>query len=221
MPLTEKELARFVWEEPDACEHRGLHICRELFAPGHHYQNLALGPYGMVQQASIVFDAAQNRYYVRVISLTVGVITTKLYQQAQRHASAIRAQILHQMREAKLQVPVVTLCVLIGRQVQLTGDLVFSLNLDANCYAFTCHYGAQGVRFENIGKQWYKTGSEQHPSLQQLDADILAERAEQLALQQEQAANLSATPAELAEGLVITPEGVVASSHWEDEEADE
>lgn len=182
MPLTEKELTHFLREEPEACEARGLTISQDFYAYGRHYQRLDLGPYGIAQLVNVRYVPETHRHYVQVVSLTVGNINLKQYQQAQRHAAAIRTHLLRELQAADLPGEVLPECVLLGRRIQLAGDLVFSLSVDARCQAFTYDYGPEGVYFENIGKRWYKAGSEQHPALQQLGRELLDLRQQALAL---------------------------------------
>jgi hypothetical protein len=212
MPLSEKELARFLWEQPDTCQARGLTAAWDFFALGRRYQRVSLGPYGVAQQVSVRFWPAQQCYYAQVIVFTTGTINTAAYLTAKRQLSALRQLLERTTKAAGATVRVVPSSVLIGRQVQMAGDLLFALNLDTTCQAFTYAYDAEGLQFENVGKQWHYQDAQQHPALATLGADLLAERADALSLSQAERADwLASTTSEPGEysSLVITAGGVV------------
>jgi hypothetical protein len=142
MPLSEKELERFLWEQPGPCQVRGLAAAQSFFALGRRYQRLSLGPYGIAQQVNVRFWPAQQCYYVQVIVFSTGAITAAAYLKAKRHLSALRQLLERTTKAAGTTVRVVPSSVLIGRQVQLAGDLLFALNLDTTCQAFTYSYEA-------------------------------------------------------------------------------
>lgn len=221
MPLTEKELERYLWEQPAACQAQGLTINYDFFGPGRRYQQLSLGPYGVAQQVSVRFWPAQQCYYAQVLVFSTGIINPVFYLKAKRQLSALRQLLERTLKASGLTARVVVSCVLIGRQVQRTGDFVFALNLDTTCQAFTYRYDVEGVHFLNVGKSWHIEGSEQAPALTALATDLLAERTDALRLSHEQRtawlASATTQPGELAEGLVITTEGIITSSALEGE----
>jgi len=220
MPLSEKELARFLWEQPDACQARGLAASQRFFALGRRYQHLALGPYGIAQQVSVRFWPAQQCYYVQVVVFTTKAITPAAYLTAKRQLSALRQLLERSSKAASASVRVVPSCVLIGQQVQLAGDLLFALNLDAACQAFTYTYDASGLHFEDVGKHWHYTAAQQDASLATLGADLLAERADALSLSQAEGADwLASATSEPGEysGLVVTASGVVERGDFSEE----
>jgi hypothetical protein len=212
MPLSEKELERFLWEQPATCQARGLTAAQPFFGLGRRYQRLALGPYGIAQQVSVRFWPAQQCYYVQVMVFTTGAITAAAYLKAKRQLSALRQLLERTTQDAGATVRVVPSSVLIGRQVQLAGDLLFALNLDTTCQAFTYAYDAEGLRFETVGKQWHYPDAQQHAGLAMLGADLLEERADALSLSQAERvdwlASTSSEPGEYS-GLVVTASGVV------------
>ena len=212
MPLSEKELARFLWEQPTDCQARGLAAAQGFFAHGRRYQHLSLGPYGIAQQVSVRFWPAQQCYYAQVVGFTTGPITAAAYLKAKRQLSALRQLLEHTTRAAGAAVRVVPSSILIGRQVQLAGDLIFALNLDTTCQVFTYTYDADGLHFEAVGKHWHYPDAQQHAGLATLGADLLQERADALSLSQAERADwLASAASEPGEysGLVITAGGVV------------
>jgi hypothetical protein len=220
MPLSEKELARFLWEQPDACQARGLAASQRFFALGRRYQHLALGPYGIAQQVSVRFWPAQQCYYVQVVVFSTKAITTTTYFTAKRQLSALRQLLERTTKAAGAAVRVVPSCVLIGQQVQLAGDLLFALNLDTSCQAFTYRYDASGLHFDDVGKHWHYSAAQQDAGLATLGADLLEERADALSMSQAERANWLASaasgPGEYS-GLVVTAGGVVAHEDFSEE----
>lgn len=222
MPLTEKELECYLWEQPEACEAQGLALNYNFFGLGRRYQRLPLGPYGVAQQASVRFWPAQQCYYAQVVVFTTGSLTSALYLKAKRQLSALRQLLERTIKADCLTARVAPSCVLIGREVQLTGDFVFALNLDPSCQAFTYCYDVEGVHFTSAGKSWHIVGTQQaQESLATLATDLLAERAEALRREHTQRtdwlASATTQPGELAERLVITTEGIITSSALEGE----
>ena len=220
MPLSEKELERFLWEQPSLCYTRGLTAAQGFFALGRRYQRLSLGPYGIAQQVSVRFWPAQQCYYVQVVVFTTGAITAATYLKAKRQLSGLRQLLEYTTKAAGATARVVPSSVLIGRQVQLAGDLLFALNLDTTCQAFTYSYEADGLHFENIGKHWHYSAAQQDAGLATLGADLLEERADALSLNQAERADwLASTTSEPREysGLVVTAGGVVERNDFSKE----
>lgn len=220
MPLSEKELERFLWEQPDACQARGLAANQRFFALGRRYQRLPLGPYGIAQQVSVRFWPAGQCYYAQVVVFTTKAITTATYLTAKRQLSALRQLLERTTSAAGGLARVVPSCVLIGQQVQLAGDLLFALNLDTTCQAFTYHYDASGLHFEDVGKHWHYSAAQQDAALATLGADLLAERADALSRSQAERADwLASAASELGEysDLVVTAGGVVAHEDFSEE----
>lgn len=213
MPLSEKELETLLWEHPLDCQRRGLAIHQSFFATGRRYRGLPLGPYGAAQLANVRFSVTTHCYHVQVISFSTGAITAVAYQKAKRHLSALRQTLERAIKTQEITATISTGSVLIGRQVQLTGELVYLLNLDTSCQAFTYRYKVDGVHFEPAGTRWCITGSEEAPALQSLAIDLLAERTHALAAgaaaRAEWLANAAIEPEERSRTLVVTAGGVV------------
>jgi hypothetical protein len=216
MPLSEKELATLLWEHPLDCQQRGLATHQPFFSAGRRYRNLPLGPYGTAQLVNVRFSVSTHCYYVQLFSFSTGPITAVAYQQTKRHLSALRQTLEQAIKVQDITAKVSIGSVLIGRQVQLTGNLVYLLNLDASCQAFTYRYDVDGVHFEPAGTRWQITGSEQAPALQALATDLLDERtralATSVAASAEWLASATTEPSEYSETLVVTAGGVVENS---------
>ncbi len=211
MPLSQKELEDFVWEQPRFCVARGLAMRHSFFALGRRYRQLPLGPYGVAQQVSVRFLPEAACYYVQVVLSTTGAIGARLYLRAKQELSALNQLLPDTAQGTQLNLPQLT-CVLIGRRVELAGNFVYALNLDASCQAFTYQYNATGLHFHRVSKGWSIPGSEQAPELQVLSADLLTERADALAISQAARAawllNASTKPADPSD-LVVTANGVI------------
>lgn len=216
MPLSEKELERFLWEQPRECEARGLEINRAFFAAGRRYRRLPLGPYGVAPLVSVRYWPPDRAYYVQVLVFTKAALTSTLYQHAKRYLTALRDALRQALRAADVTAGILPSCVLIGQRVQVKGDFVYILNHDADCQAFTYSYGVDGLSFQNVSRCWAIPGSGHHPALTELAADLLAHRQEALSdgdgwavPQDQQAAEV--LPQHLASMLVVTAEGVLST----------
>jgi hypothetical protein len=222
MPLSEKELATLLWEHPLACQQRGLAIHQPFFAAGRRYRGLHLGPYGAAQLVNVRFSTTNHGYYVQVINYSTGAITAAAYQKTKRHLSALRQTLEQAIKAQGISASIWTESVLIGRQVQLTGDLVYLLNLDTSCQAFTYRYEVDGVHFEPVGTCWHITGSERLPALQAVATDLLDERARALATHEPARAQWLTSavtePGEYSQTLVVTSGGVVENRDLSGEE---
>ncbi len=211
MPLSEKELAVFLWEQPRACEARGLNIGQAIYCHGRRYRHLSLGPYGIAQQVSVCFVPAANRYFVQVVLNTSGAVGAHLYLRAKQQLSALAGLLERAARGAGLGAPQLD-CVLIGRRVELAGNFIYAFNLDSNCHAFTYRYDAAGVHFQQVSKGWGMPSAEQSPELQLLSADLLSERADALAISKTACADwlpCATTKSADPSGLVVTANGVI------------
>lgn len=225
MPPTRTELANYLWEQPAACEARGLTINQAFFTCCCRYRRLSLGEYGTVPLASIRFWPATQCYYVQVIALTTGVLTTALYQRAKRYAAGLQTIIEHAMKGEGITAQIVPSIVLVCESVahpRGSDDLAFALNLDQGCQVFSYHAGLEGIHFRPAGKKWSLVGPNGlGRKLAMLPNDILAERELALYLQctprNQWLASATTQPGELAEGLVITTEGIITSSELEGE----
>jgi hypothetical protein len=220
MPLSEKELETFLWEQPAACAQRGLHINHNFFGFGRRYQRLALGPYGVAPLVNVRYWPPESTYYVQVLVFTKAALTTTLYQQAKRYQTALRDALRQALRADGTTATIVPSCVLIGQSIQVTGDFVYALNLDNNCQAFTYTYDVGGLRFEDVGKYWHRSGSEQHPILTEVGVDLLCLREEALGYGDGQAAASGQQageplPQDNLAALVVTAEGVLLNDAQE------
>ncbi|WP_151088044.1 helix-turn-helix domain-containing protein [Hymenobacter baengnokdamensis] len=217
MPLSQKELEDFIWQQPRLCEARGLRLYRALFALGRRYQHLDLGPYGEAQQVSVRFDPPSKFFFVQFVLSSTGTIGSVTYFKAKRQLSALKQLLQQAIDDAGIEARICAECVLIGQDIQQTGDLVFVLNLDAYCQVFTYSCNATtGLRFEPVSKKWCRTPTkEQALALQELATDLLTEREDALAIAAASRAHALAAcsttlPVELAE-LMVTPLGVLAA----------
>jgi hypothetical protein len=223
MPLTRTELAHYVWEHPEACEARGLTINQAFFTCCCRYRRLRLGEYGTVPLASIRFWPATQCYYVQVIALTAGVLTTALYQRAKRYAAGLQAIIAHTLQAQGITAQIVPSIVLICEHVahpRGSDDLAFTLTLDHSCQVFSYRTGLEGIHFQLVGKKWNLIGPNgPGRKLAMLPNDLLAERELALYLQRtprnQWLANATTQPGELANELVITTEGIITRSALE------
>jgi hypothetical protein len=214
MPLSDKDLETFLWKHPSECATRGLAIDHNFYRFGRRYRQLSLGPYGVAPLVNVRYWPAEHAYYVQVIMFTKAALTPVLYLQAKRYLSALRDALRQALRAANISAAVTPSCVLIGQRVQMTGDFVYALNLDATCQAFTYTYGVGGLAFESVSRYWGRHGSEQDAALAQLAADLLSQRDEELADEDGLGESSSEEATEplpqhyLAE-LVVTAEGIL------------
>ena len=193
MPVSEKELARFLWEQPRACYARGLTIWH--ITKGRRYRWLELAPYGVAQQVSVCFAPHLACYFVQLVASTTGTLTAAHYQQAQAQLAALRVLLLGADRHAAVH----TICVLVGRRVQPDGELVTALaGTHSGCQVFTYRYEVDGLYFEPARLAPYLLPVER-AALDWLAAELLAERADAWAL---------TYPPELAE-LQVTAGGIL------------
>lgn len=223
MPLSDKELEAFLWEQPGACATRGLDTNYNFYRFGRRYRRLSLGPYGTAPLVSVRYWAPHNAYYVQVLLFTKGLLTLKLYLEAKRYQTALRDALQHALRAEGITAIIEPSCVLVGQRVQVKDDFVYALNLDTSCQAYTYTYSVHGLCFEAVSRSWHREGSAQHTTLVQLAADLLDQREQELAEQQEQA-DLVEQPAarslsvdDLA-ALVVTTEGILINEAQEGEE---
>lgn len=223
MPLSDKELEAFLWEHPAACATRGLVINYNFYRFGRRYRRLLLGPYGTAPLVSVRYWAPHNAYYVQVLLFTKGLITPKLYLEAKRYQTALRDALQHALRAEGVTATIELSCVLIGQRVQVTADFVYALNLDTSCHAFTYTYSVHGLCFEAVSRYWHREGSEQHPALVELTADLLSQREEEVAEEEEQADSAEqptarSLPEDNLATLVVTAEGILINEAQEGEE---
>lgn len=212
MPLSPQELENFLWEQPRACEARGLATWQGFFALGRRYRHLSLGPYGEAQQVSVRFSPRLNCYYVQLLLSSIGTIGPGTYFKAKRQLSALEQLLERTLRADGLEASIYLDCVLVGRDVPKTGDFVYGLNLDANCHVFTYSYDASGIRFQPVPRNWHRQLSSEHEAgLHELATDLRTERADALTISQAERADalagLTASVGELAD-LVVTPTGI-------------
>lgn len=214
MPLSPQELETFLWEQPRACEARGLATWQGFFALGRRYRHLPLGPYGEAQQVSVRFSPPSNCYHVQLLISAIGTIGPGTYFKAKRQLSALKQLLERTLLADGQEASIYLNCVLVGRDVAKTGDFVYGLNLDASCYLFVYSYDAGGIRFQPVPRSWHRQLSSEHEaSLHELATDLRAERLDALAISQAEQtdalAGLTASVGELAD-LVVTPSGVLA-----------
>jgi hypothetical protein len=220
MPVSDKELEAFLWEQPAACATRGLDINYNFYRFGRRYRRLPLGPYGTAPLVSVRYWAAYNAYYVQVLVFTRGLLTLKLYLEAKRYQTALRDALRRALGAERITATIELSCVLIGQRVQVKDDFVYAFNLDESCRAFTYTYSVHGLCFEAVSRSWHREGSEQHPTLVELAADLLSQREEELAEQQEQADSAEqpaagSLPAADLAALVVTAEGILINEAQE------
>ena len=220
MPLSDKELEAFLWEQPGACATRGLDTNYNFYRFGRRYRRLSLGPYGTAPLVSVRYWAPHNAYYMQVLLFTKGLLTLKLYLEAKRYQSALRDALRHALRAEGITATIEPSCVLVGQRVQVKDDFVYALNLDTSCKAFTYTYSVNGLCFETVSRSWHREGSEQHPALVQLAADLLDQREEELAEQEEQADSAEQPvagplPTDDLATLVVTAEGILINEAQE------
>jgi hypothetical protein len=216
MPLTKKELERYLWEQPEACEARGLKIHQATYARGCRYQRLHLGAYGTAPLVDIRYWPDNKCYYVRVIVSTTGALTTALYQQAKRYAAGLVTLVKRTIEQAGIVAHVAHHTVLVyGDFQRIEDDLLFTLSLDSSCQAFHYYYGLEGIDFRSIIKEWHLFGPTLTPSQAGLADDIRAEYGDSLRRWQnarsQWLSQVATEPGELASSLVITSEGIVTT----------
>ena len=223
MPLTQKELERYLWEQPDACEARGLAVNHAFFTRCCRYRRLSLGEYGIAPLANIRFWPDTKTYYAQVFVVTTGALTTALYLRAKRYGAGLQAILERIIQDADITAGIVLSVVLVCGHVEHSrgnDGLLFTLNLDPNCQVFTCYQTIAGVRFQNIGKRWSLIPPNGLGSkLRGLQDDMRAEYGDAM----HQWARLTPANATRAEysGLVVTADGVVAQADTTGEEGAE
>ena len=213
MTLSKEELETFLWEQPRACEARGLAAWQAFFALGRRYRHLSLGPYGVAQQVSVRFSSASNCYHVQLLHSSTGTIGPGTYFKAKAQLFALTQLLEQATRADEEEANIYSHCVLIGQKIALTGDFILALNLDEECKLFTYSHQATGIHFQPVCKGWSRPLSkEQQAAQHELANDLLAERADALAISQAERtdalADVTATARDLAT-LVVTPTGVL------------
>lgn len=156
MNFLEKNLETIIWENYDACEQRGLAIDWSFFRGGLTFRQLQLPPYGIADLVNMRYDAVNKQYVVQVIELKRGKIDMLAYMQAKRYITALHV-LLRRANRHEERTPFVFATVLIGSEVDKSGDFVFAFNYDLHCKAFTYAYDFDGIRFTDIGKEWRLT----------------------------------------------------------------
>ena len=210
MNFLEKDLETIIWENYEACQERGLDIDQQFFVHGKRYRQLNLAPYGIADLVNIHYSPSQDLYLVQVIELKKGKIDTAAYMQAKRYQQAV-FQILDRIRKrGELSFKIGLSAVLIGNEVESSGDFVFMLNYDYDCTVFTYSYGFEGISFEKVSRTWAITNSHQSPVLIELERTLTYHHTDTYYGYQDyiQALGDPSLP------LLVTPEGVLLNPRF-------
>jgi hypothetical protein len=176
MNFLEKDLETIIWENYERCAEKGLDIGQAFYAYGKAYRQMNLAPYGIADLVYIRFAPRDNLYYVQVIELKRGKIDSAAYLQAKRYQTAVFGLLDRLRKREGLDFKVALSSVLIGNEVELSGDFVFALNTDDSCAAYT--YSFDGIAFRNEGREWSMKGAVDSAALRAFDADLMAHRAD-------------------------------------------
>jgi hypothetical protein len=160
MKFLEKDLEEIIYTYKELCCERGLYECfpseKSFIA-----RQQPLGKYGVADLIVVDFNLHRPYFDLGVTTrrtLTIYIIECKLnevniaaYLQAKRYKHAIR-EVTERINTRHTAVCIKT--VLIGNSVDQTSDFVFQLNDDPDCTAYTYKYGADGIWFDEVGKDW-------------------------------------------------------------------
>jgi hypothetical protein len=180
MPLSNKDLEGFLWNNPAECERRGLLTSHEFYQHGRRYRNLSLGLIGTAQLVKAQYWAPDSTYYLQVFLITTGQLNTGSYEHAQQLRTAVHDSLERAINRAGITARIVATIVLIEHEVNTCGDFISTLKIDTTCRAYTYAYGVTGLVFENVCKRWHITGLEHLPALATIAADLLVLREEEI-----------------------------------------
>lgn len=220
MNFLEKDLETIIWENFERCAERGLDIAQGFYSEGTAYRQMNLAPYGIADLVYIRYLAHSNTYFVQVIELKKGKVDSAAYMQAKRYETAIASALkIANKRIGKNEATIYVGSVLIGNEVETSGDFVFVLNSDMGCLAFTYSYGFDGIHFEAVGKEWRMKDAEASSALNVLATEWMENRQELTAefkYEQEQADESRRVYLERygddSEALLITANGVMLNA---------
>ncbi len=217
MNFLEKDLETIIWENYERCAEKGLDIDQNFHRFGKKYRQLNLAPYGIADLVFFHYSPAQKAYFVQVVELKKGRIDTAAYQQAKRYQTALLA-LIRKSKGPNDKTPIYFTTILIGNEVEMSGDFLYVLNTDYSCLAYTYKYDFDGITFEQVGKEWRSTAEANTSANQALIIEFAEHRSacqdgydlnqELLAEGQEQQVQLHG---DWNQVLVITPDGVLVN----------
>ncbi len=216
MRFLEKDLETIIWENYTRCAEKGLAIGQEFYQHGKAYRQLNLSPYGIADLVYIRHSAAENLYFVQVLELKKGKVDAAAYMQAKRYLTAICGVLDRLRKQEELDYKIVLSSVIIGDEVELSGDFIYTYNYDVSCQAFTYSYGFDGIEFKEVSKEWAMVGAPSSGPLQSLMPelldhydDITTDYKRYVAEQAGFDKAFSAQYGDPTQALLITPEGVL------------
>lgn len=172
MNFLEKDLETIIWENYERCEERGLKINQQFYKHGKLYRQLNLAPYGIADLVCLRFFPRDKVFYAQVIELKKGKVDTTAYMQAKRYQTAL-ANTLERLRDDMASAYTINIeTIIIGNEVEMAGDFVFTLNGDFTCQAYTYSYQFEGIKFEPVGREWVTKGWKESLPLNQLEVEL-------------------------------------------------
>lgn len=209
MNFLEKDLETIIYDNYEACAGRGLEIDQQFYKWGKRYRQLQLAPYGIADLVNIHYSPGQDLYLVQVMELKKGKIDSSAYLQAKRYGWAI-FEVLDRLRKNEgLSYKIGLSYVLVGNELELSGDFVYALNTDIDCSVYTYSYGFDGIKFENAGRNWGISKAHQSPPLVDLEDSLSAHHTNNYYGYQDAFAAHIQENGDYTKPLLVTPEGIL------------
>ena len=157
MNITEKNLETIIFRASENDEYREQLRNRGLPVRGKMYRQLSLGAYGRLDLMTISsYKTPWSNTYTPVITiyeLKQGNVGFNAMGQAFRYLTAVKSIWSHKFNTDE---PIFN-AVLIGKDVEMSGDFLLTYNFISNLEIYTFDYRIDGIWFEHLGKNFVRT----------------------------------------------------------------